>query len=128
MPARRLPRDRHGRGVRGELFLAEVPAKRNRAQRFAALAARIFEQIRLRAKGDLSEVRLAVDQVPPPARQVELGRVFPARRDRLATIVIYRLPVVSRCQDFEELNELVAEVLAEQASVLCGRHPDDLLP
>nr|BFF06827.1 hypothetical protein GCM10023233_17960 [Brevibacterium otitidis] len=114
--------------MRGELFLADLPARRTRAERFAALAARLFEQIRLRADGELADVRLAVDLVPPPAPEVELGRIFPARPDRPATVVIYRLPVVSRCQDFEELNDLVAEVLAEQAAVLCGRHPDELLP
>lgn len=121
-------RDRHGRGLRGEIFSAPVPSARSRAARFDRLAARIMDRIRSRADGELDGVVLAVDRVPPPTGAVELGRVFPATPGRPATIVVHRLPIASRCADREELVNLLGRIIGEQAGLLCGRDAAELWP
>ncbi len=114
--------------MRSELFRASVPAASTRTQRFSRLAAGILDRIRRRAAGELDEVVLAFDIAPLAADGIELGRVFPATPERPATIVLHRMPIVSRCSSRSELLELLGEVISEQAGLLCGRDPEELWP
>lgn len=123
-PSRR--HDRHGRSPL--LFHAPVPAARSRAEEFARLAAILLSDIRLRVAGELDSVVLTIDDVPPADAGVELGRVLPATRDEPAVIVLHRLPIAQRCTDELDLADLIADVLADQAALLCGRDPDELRP
>ncbi|MGO1398555.1 MAG: metallopeptidase family protein [Brevibacterium yomogidense] len=123
-PSRR--HDRHGRSPL--LFHAPVPAVRSRAEEFARLAAILLSDIRLRVAGELDSVVLTIDDVPPADAGVELGRVLPATRDEPAVIVLHRLPIAQRCTDELDLADLIADVLADQAALLCGRDPDELRP
>lgn len=114
--------------MRYELFRTPVPAARSRGDRFARLAVRILDKVRSRAAGELDGVVLAVDLVPRSTEHVELGRVFPATPKRPATIVVYRLPITSRCTGTAELVDLLGEVIGEQAGLLCGRSVAELWP
>lgn len=118
--------DRHGRSPL--LFRAPVPAHRTRAQEFAHVAARLLADICLRVDGELDSVLLTIDDIPPADAGLELGRVLPATRDDPAVIVLHRLPIADRCEDEGELADLIADVLADQAALLCGRDPDELRP
>ncbi|MYM20821.1 hypothetical protein GSY69_12825 [Brevibacterium sp. 5221] len=122
-------RERHGRGLRSGLFGAQVPARRTRAHEFDAAAGLLMEQVRENAAGELDTVALATDLTPPAsATAVELGRVYPAAPGRPATLLLCRMPILRRAEDREELIEVLADVIAEQAALLCGRSADELRP
>lgn len=134
-PRRTRPRsrDRHGRRLRAELFRAPVPAARTRSERFARIAGDVMDRVRRRAPEELAGVVLAVDTAPLASAldslgTVELGRVYPASPERPATIVVHRMPLVTRATSLADLRDLLGEVIAEQAALLLGRDIEDLLP
>lgn len=124
-------RDRHGRGLRGPLAWPPVPAMRTRSARFDELVLDAVQLIEHRLGRDLSDLEVAVEDVPPadPApweSGIALGRLFPAEGSLPARVVVYRRPVESRAQD-DELAALVHEVLAEQVASMLGVDPEELL-
>lgn len=139
---RRLRRDRHGRGLRGTLYPATLPAAASRAERFDALVLDALEPIEARWRHELTKLDVAVDDVPEvrengdaPADgvlhdgSVPLSRLVPAGVDRAgmptrARIVLYRRPLEARAKDPSELAELVHDVLVEQVAGYLGVEPD----
>ena len=131
-PARR--RDRRGRGPRGPLLPAGLPAYRTRAERFDELVLAAVERLEKRWSQQLDGAEFAVEDVPPsqPAPWehggVPLGRYFPADAGLAARIVVYRRPVETRALDAEELEDLVRDVVVEQVAHLLARSPDEVDP
>jgi predicted Zn-dependent protease with MMP-like domain len=127
-------RDRRGRGIRGPLLPATLPAHRTRAERFDDLVLDSVERLESRWGAYLDGVEFAVEDVPPsnPAPWesggVPLGRYFPAQPGLPSRIVVYRRPVESRAVDSDELADLVHEVVVEQVAHLLGRSPDEVDP
>lgn len=142
---RRSRRDRHGRGLRGLLYPADLPAARSRSERFDALVLEALEPIEARWRTELTDLDVAVDDVPElrgAADQtsvadqgvlgdgdVPLARLVPAGVDRRgqptrARIVVYRRPLEVRARDGVDLAELVHEVLVEQVAAYLGLDPD----
>ncbi|OZM73682.1 exonuclease [Amycolatopsis antarctica] len=133
-------RDRHGRGLRGQLFPATLPAAASRAEKFDALVLDALEPIEARWRHELTKLDVAVDDVPEVADPadtegvlhdgtVPLSRLVPAGVDRAglptrARIVLYRRPLEARAKDPSELAELVHEVLVEQVAGYLGLEPD----
>ena len=143
--ALRKRRDRRGRGVRGLLFPATLPAARSRSERFDAIVLDALEPIDERWHTELERLDVAVDEVPEitdcdPTTvtwgsdvvedgKVPLARLVPAGVDRAglptrARIVLYRRPLETRAQDSGDLSELVHEVLVEQVASYLGVDPD----
>jgi len=141
----RKRRDRRGRGVRGLLFPATLPAARSRSERFDAIVLNALEPIDERWHTELERLDIAVDEVPEitdcdPTTvtwgsdvvedgKVPLARLVPAGVDRAglptrARIVLYRRPLETRAQDSGDLSELVHEVLVEQVASYLGVDPD----
>jgi len=141
----RKRRDRRGRGVRGLLFPATLPAARSRSERFDAIVLDALEPIDERWHTELERLDIAVDEVPEitdcdPTTvtwgsdvvedgKVPLARLVPAGVDRAglptrARIVLYRRPLEARAQDSGDLSELVHEVLVEQVASYLGVDPD----
>ncbi|WP_343035802.1 metallopeptidase family protein [Isoptericola sediminis] len=126
-------RDRRGRGPRGPLIPADLPAHRSRAERFDDAVLASLESIERRWPA-VAGAELGVEDVPPsdPApwesSGVPLGRVFPAASGRPARIVIYRRPVETRSTDPEDLAELVHDVVVEQVAHLLARTPEEIDP
>ncbi|WP_199432687.1 metallopeptidase family protein [Qaidamihabitans albus] len=139
----RLRRDRHGRGLRGPLYPATLPAATSRAEKFDALVLDALEPIEARWRHELTKLDVAVDDVPevrreiPPAQvdgvlldgTVPLSRLVPAGVDRAglptrARIVLYRRPLEARAKDPGELADLVHDVLVEQIAGYLGVEPD----
>ncbi|HSL06551.1 MAG TPA: metallopeptidase family protein [Pseudonocardiaceae bacterium] len=141
----RKRRDRRGRGVRGLLFPATLPAARSRSERFDAIVLDALEPIDERWHTELERLDIAVDEVPEitdcdPTTvtwgsdvvedgKVPLARLVPAGVDRAglptrARIVLYRRPLETRAQDSSDLSELVHEVLVEQVASYLGVDPD----
>ncbi|MEU6645729.1 metallopeptidase family protein [Saccharomonospora sp. NPDC046836] len=140
---RRMRRDRHGRGLRGPLYPATLPAAASRAEKFDALVLDALEPIEARWRTELTKLDVAVDDVPevreelPPAQAegvlhdgvVPLSRLVPAGVDRAglptrARIVLYRRPLEARAKNPDELAELVHDVLVEQIASYLGVEPD----
>ncbi|RZQ63597.1 metallopeptidase family protein [Amycolatopsis suaedae] len=139
----RARRDRHGRGLRGPLYPASLPAATSRAEKFDQLVLDALEPIEARWRHELTKLDVAVDDVPeihPPHRpantegvlhdgQVPLSRLVPAGVDRAglptrARIVLYRRPLEARAKDPAELADLVHDVLVEQVAGYLGVEPD----
>jgi predicted Zn-dependent protease with MMP-like domain len=137
-------RDRHGRGLRGPLIPAALPASSTRAERFDALVLDALEPIEARWRTELTKLDVAVDDVPeiesrtpgaPPPDGVladggvPLARLVPAGMDRRgnptsARIVLYRRPLEARAKDSVDLADLVHDVLVEQVANYLGVDPD----
>ncbi|GAA3572163.1 metallopeptidase family protein [Amycolatopsis ultiminotia] len=138
----RLRRDRHGRGLRGTLYPASLPAAASRAERFDALVLDALEPIEARWRHELTKLDVAVDDVPEVHEDgrtavdgvlhdgvVPLSRLVPAGVDRTglptrARIVLYRRPLEARAKDPAELADLVHDVLVEQVAGYLGVEPD----
>ncbi len=132
-------RDRRGRGLRGQLMPATVPAARSRAQIFDDVVLDAIEELEGRWSSQLQGVEFAVEEVPPDLPHydsdvledgtVPLARLIPAKRERNASparIVVYRWPLEARAHGKQELAELVHEVIVEQVANLLGISPDEL--
>jgi predicted Zn-dependent protease with MMP-like domain len=139
----RIRRDRHGRGLRGPLYPATLPAAASRAERFDALVLDALEPIEARWRDQLTKLDVAVDDVPEVQRgkeapqadgvlhdgAVPLSRLVPAGVDReglptRARIVLYRRPLEARAKEPSELADLVHDVLVEQVAGYLGVEPD----
>ena len=137
---RRPNRDRHGRGLRGSLYPSTLPAASTRAERFDALVLAALEPIEARWRTELTELDIAVDDVPDvreterPAEGlladagVPLARLVPAGMDRRsmptkARIVLFRRPLEARARDGADLADLVHHVLVEQVATYLDLDP-----
>lgn len=138
-----MRRDRHGRGLRGPLYPASLPAASSPAERFDSLVLDALEPIEGRWRSELTKLDVAVDDVPEvkdgPRGTVDegvlhdgavpLSRLVPAGVDRSglptrARIVLYRRPLEARAQDPSDLADLVHDVLVEQVAAYIGVEPD----
>ncbi|MGI9001352.1 MAG: metallopeptidase family protein [Pseudonocardia sp.] len=144
---RRSPRrrDRRGRGLRGLLYPPTTPAARTRAERFDMLVLEALEPIGLRWGSELTELDLAVDDVPEvdetspdevvwahgvladvgvPLAQLVPAGVDPEGLPSRARIVLYRRPLEARARgSADELAELLHEVLVEQVAEYLNIEP-----
>ena len=119
----RLRRDRRGRSNARLLLRSAVPARISRRERFERIAVSVMNKVRARAQGELDKVRLTVDYVPPLS--ADLSHVFEATRHMPATIVVYYIPLSRLDSDWDEL---LGEVVSEQAALLCSCSADELRP
>ena len=122
-------RDRRGRGLRGPLLPAGLPAARSRAAQFDDLVLDAVERVSRRWGTALLEVEVAVEDVPPAAAdEVSLSRAEPATADRPARIVVHRRPGVAPAA-----GPRARRGRGQRAGVVAGggRHresPDDVDP
>ncbi|WP_019855375.1 metallopeptidase family protein [Actinopolyspora mortivallis] len=137
-------RERRGRGLRGPLYPSSLPAAKSRSQRFDALVLEALEPIEQRWQTELTQLDVAVDEVPevegtsPESvvwgddvvldSNVPLARLVPAGVDRRglptrARIVLYRRPLEARARNRADLVDLLYEVLVEQVANYLGLDP-----
>ncbi|MGX7827772.1 metallopeptidase family protein [Actinokineospora sp. 24-640] len=136
----RRNRDRHGRGLRGPLIPATLPAASTRAEKFDTVVLEALEPIEARWRTELTKLDVAVDDVPEVAANgdepdgliadsgVPLSRLVRAGVDRRgqptrARIVLYRRPLEARAKDSTDLADLVHDVLVEQIAAYLGLDP-----
>lgn len=127
-------RDRRGRGRRWDLIPPHLPGHRTRRQRFddtvTEAAAALIERFPRR----LEHLRVVVEEVPPvdPApwedASVLLGRTLPSTREEPPRVILYRLPVQTRCANQQELELLVRQVLSEQVGSMLAIAAEDVDP
>ena len=138
-------RDRRGRGLRGLLYPSTIPAAKTRAERFDAMVLEALEPIEQRWGAELTELDLAVDEVPEvdetspdevvwqagvladvgvPLAQLVPAGVDPEGLPSRARIVLYRRPLEARARGGADLAELLHEVLVEQVAEYLNIEPD----
>lgn len=127
------------------MFPVTTPAFRTRAERFDAKVLEALEPIESRWGPELTDLDLAVDDVPAVESTspdevvwgsgvladvgVPLAHLVPAGVDHSgmptrARIVLYRRPLEARARDGEDLADLVHEVLVEQVAEYLNIEPD----
>lgn len=127
-------RDRHGRGFRGDLIPAPLPGHRTRREAFDEAVLDAADPLLERFGRRLEHLAITVEEVPPadPApwelQTVPLGRYAPPDRDHPPQVVLYRRPIVTRCELPGDLEILVRQVLAEQVGSMLAMDPEDVDP
>lgn len=117
---------------------------RSRSQRFDALVLEALEPIEQRWHAELTQLDVAVDEVPevkgtsPESvvwdddvvvdANVPLAKLVPAGVDRRglptrARIVLYRRPLEARARDGQDMADLLHDVLVEQIAAYLGLDP-----
>jgi predicted Zn-dependent protease with MMP-like domain len=128
-------RNRHGRGLRGELMLPTLPGYRTRSDRFDDLVLDSAQRLHDIWGKPLDGVRFAVDEIPPGLEQLvadgtpaPMGAYSPATEEEGPVITLYRLVVEQACGSREELQDLVHDVVVERTAEMLGVPPESLDP
>jgi hypothetical protein len=140
---------RRGREVRGPLLPQTVPGWRSRSERFDMAVMEAYEPIERRWQDRLSQLDVAVDEIPriaprdpnnvtfPPEvvadGPIALARLIPAGVDvrgdaTRARIVLFRKPIERRVKDTMELAELLHEILVAQVATYLSVEPNVIDP
>ncbi|WRH24391.1 hypothetical protein GC088_04330 [Arthrobacter sp. JZ12] len=128
-------RNRHGRGLRGELIPSHLPGSRTRSERFEDWVMESAQRLE-RLWGDrIQDVQIIVQEIPTGLEQMSrdalrglLGACEPAVPGRPATITVYRLPIEMAAKGYVPANELVHDVVVEQMAELLGMTPEAVDP
>jgi predicted Zn-dependent protease with MMP-like domain len=127
------------------LYPSTIPAAKTRAERFDAMVLEALEPIEQRWGAELTELDLAVDDVPEvdetspdevvwqagvladvgvPLAQLVPAGVDPEGLPSRARIVLYRRPLEARARGGADLADLLHEVLVEQVAEYLNIEPD----
>ncbi|MFD1214405.1 metallopeptidase family protein [Arthrobacter sp. GCM10027362] len=128
-------RNRHGRGLRGELLPAHLPGNRTRSERFEDLVLDSVERLQYLWGERIDAVEFLVADIPPGLEELvasrspaPLGNVVRARPGAPAVVTIYRKPVEAEARIKAELPEVVHDVVVEQTAELLGMSPEAVDP
>ena len=134
-------RDRHSRGLRGPLALANPYSSRpaqparpaTKADFFTLAVQEAVERVAQHCPDALVGVTFGVEDVPYletawSGDQVPLAAAIDGDADHLSRVVVYRRPVEARAQDDLDLAEIVREVVTEQVAALLGVPPQEIDP
>ncbi|MEC5190349.1 MULTISPECIES: metallopeptidase family protein [unclassified Arthrobacter] len=132
---RQRRRNRHGRGLRGEIMLPTLPGYRTRSDRFDDFVLDSAERLHDIWGKPLDGVRFAVDEIPPGLEQLVADRIHapmgsysPATADEGPVITLYRRVVEQACGGRDELQDLVHDVVVEYTAEMLGVPPESLDP
>ena len=127
------------------LYPPTLPAAKTRAERFDAMVLEALEPIEQRWGAELTDLDLAVDDVPEvdetspdevvwqagvladvgvPLAQLVPAGVDPEGLPSRARIVLYRRPLEARARGGADLADLLHEVLVEQVAAYLNIEPD----
>ncbi|MDP9986814.1 putative Zn-dependent protease with MMP-like domain [Arthrobacter oryzae] len=131
----RRRRNRHGRGLRGEVMLPTHPGYRTRGDRFDDMVLDSAQRLHDIWGKTLDGVRFGVDEIPPDLEQLAanaapapMGAYTPAAGEEGPTITVYRRVVEQACSSVEELQDLVHDVVVEHTAEMLGVAPETLDP
>lgn len=140
--------DRHGRGLRGPLLPLQAPRHRSRRDEFDAAVLEAYSPIQNAFTEELSGLDLAVDTIPRMRLHpdltilpeeivadgpVPLGRIVPAGVDAngnptRARLVVFRMPIQTRCANGTEQAHLLSTVLTALTANYLNVEPRDIDP
>ncbi|MDD7464901.1 MAG: metallopeptidase family protein [Actinomycetaceae bacterium] len=129
----RVRRDRHGRGMRGPVLPARLPAWRTRAQMFDDVIAWDLGTFRRYLGEKMDRFDFAVIDVPhsdpaPWEDGVPLGRVVPFERPSKleARIIFYRMPILEQAGRHPFPRMFIHEVVTNHLASALGEYPEDI--
>ncbi len=132
---RQRRRNRHGRGLRGELMLPALPGYRTRSDRFDDFVLDSAQRLHDIWGKPLDGVRFAVEEIPPgleglvaEGAPAPMGSYAPATAADGPVITLYRRVVEQACGTREELQDLVHDVVVERTAEMLGVPPESLDP
>ncbi|MFF2244530.1 metallopeptidase family protein [Arthrobacter sp. NPDC058130] len=132
---RQRRRNRHGRGLRGELMLPTLPGYRTRSDRFDDFVLDSAQRLHDIWGKPLDGVRFAVDEIPPGLEQLvadrtpaPMGAFTAATAEDGPVITLYRRVVEQACGTRDELQDLVHDVVVEYTAEMLGVPPESLDP
>ena len=128
-------RNRHGRGLRGEVMLPAHPGYRTRSDRVDDMVMESAQRLHDIWGKTLDGVRFGVDEIPPNLEQlaaaasaVPMGASAPATADDGPMITVYRRVVEQGTASSDELQDLVHDVVVEYTAEMLGVAPETLDP
>ncbi|MGO1971789.1 MAG: metallopeptidase family protein [Propionibacteriaceae bacterium] len=133
-------RDRHQRGLRGPLALAnpltggavQPPRPPGRADFFAEAVERSITRIAARCPEAVAQIRFGVEDVPylagDWAEEVPLAAAVEAPGGEWSQVVVYRRPLEHRAATREGLQILCHRTIVEQLSALTGLSVEEIDP
>jgi predicted Zn-dependent protease with MMP-like domain len=132
---RQRRRNRHGRGLRGELMLPTLPGYRTRSDRFDDFVLDSAQRLHDIWGKPLDGVRFAVEEIPPGLEKLvadgtpaPMGSYSPPTAEEGPVITLYRRVVEQACGSREELQDLVHDVVVERTAEMLGVPPESLDP
>ncbi|WP_434992997.1 metallopeptidase family protein [Arthrobacter sp. Ld5] len=128
-------RNRRGRGMRGDLLPQYLPGARSRSEQFDDWVMESAQRLERLWGERIQDVQIVVQEIPdgleemtPESLQGLLGACSPASPHRPAVITIFRHPVLMAARNVLSVNELVHDVVVEQAAELMGLAPEAVDP
>lgn len=132
---RQRRRNRHGRGLRGEILPSVLPASRTRAERFEDWVFDAADRLQELNSPKLDGVEYAVEEIPPGLEQMlrdggrpPQGQYTPGAAGRAPRITIYRRVVETGASSPTELQDLVHDIVVEYTALMLGVAPETLDP
>lgn len=136
-PFAKRRRNRHGRGLRGDVMPPDLPGSRTRAERFEDLVAESAERLEALWGQPIAAMVFLVELLPNTksldfaqgaGSPIPLGRSLSATPRRPARVVIHRRPVEELAGAEMLLPELVHLAVVEQVAELLARTPEEIDP
>ncbi|MBG6191893.1 hypothetical protein IWX64_002862 [Arthrobacter sp. CAN_A212] len=131
----RRRRNRHGRGLRGQLIPPHLPGARSRAERFDEWVMESAQRLERLWGERILDLQMVVQDIPANLESMSahslrglLGTSIPGAANRPPTIIVYRHPVELAAGGFIPPNELVHDVVVEQTAELLGMTPEAVDP
>ena len=134
-PFNRRHRNRHGRGLRGELIPAHLAGSRTRSEQFDIWVLESAQRLeRLWGEG-IQAYQFVVQDIPPGLEELaQSGSHLPFGAGALGSgsqppvITVYRHPVESAARGLVPVSDLIHDVVVEQLATLMGLEPETVDP
>ncbi|WP_225219522.1 metallopeptidase family protein [Arthrobacter gallicola] len=128
-------RNRHGRGLRGELLPAHLAGSRTRAERFDEWVMESAQRLERLWGEDIQSYQFVVQEIPDGLEElvrqggsIPLASSAPGRGPKPPVITVYRRPVESTARGLVPVSELIHDVVVEQLASLKGMEPESIDP
>ena len=124
-------RDRHDRGLRGPLIPHVAPSYENPSKTFERMLTHAVEDFGVRLGSEIENLEISLEEIPNyrdltlAENSVPLGRIEIGNPTQ---IVIYQKPIELRCKNFEAIDRLIRDTLADLIGLAIGIRPTDIDP
>ena len=132
---RQRRRNRHGRGLRGELIPAHLAGFRSRSERFDTWVVESAQRLERLWGESIQSYQFVVQDIPPGLEElaathgnIPFGASSPAAGPKPAVITVYRHPIESAARGLVPVSELIHDVVVEQLATLIGMDPETVDP
>lgn len=132
---RQRRRNRHGRGLRGDLIPPHLAGARTRAERFDEWVLESAQRLERLWGERIQSYQFVVEEIPPGLEElartggpIPLGTGVAGAPNRAPVITVYRHAVETAAHGLVPVSELVHDVIVEQLAGLMGMDPETVDP